>query len=1181
MSLIKLGEATTANIIDSTERLDAIATDPEIIERFKKYADNLKQIAPKAKDFLYFTAVMMHAAEASLLDENGEIKKDSSGRQLSASWEKNGESVRWACSDNSVRPYKNSNGDIFPEEELLKAHKKWIGKPLCLDHKSSSVDFVRGLIVDTFYDKKHKRVIALCALDKVNYPDLARKVSTGYSNNVSMGTGVGRAICTDCGRVARVESDFCDHMRNKSCYGEINYDLNPIELSIVVNGADSKAKIKHIIAKDLSKAADAMSQYLESKSGTISTDEWKSLQSELQSLSARVDKLVVRASADESEADGPTESLETMVEPEMGNETMPPNPPEPIPTWFASASANKLESVINKLEAKITHLQEELNKFSKNEELTMTNKKEAYYQGAGGVNEPTPGQVKYPNKDDQEAIRDREDKQMLGQSPFPGTGPVDGMHPGPASAGESEESRKRRLQRLAEAEERRLTREAALNKVKEAYHQGAGDVNEPTPGKPKYPNKDDYRTTRDKQDKQMTGQPPFPGVGDVDGLHPSPASADQKDELKRKQMLSRAKLSAKFVKAATPTGVPDRGNSRWDVYSSAESGGSQHLILSATVDELTGGKSDLMFESVATKEFGLNLLNRIKTQGFERTAALIKGAQMAPAPAAPVPAAPAPAAAMPPPPPPPMEDEQLDVPEGDGDPEDSIKELANDLSDLTQDASVKASDLEEAVEAMEGDAVALDKVPEAAPAEFEAAAASLESLQSMRKTLNTMLREAMQESATELRASAAELMLAQSVSEKYAGLSAKEKEYYIALVGDAKAAAKRSIADSKQLMGAFVKYAHGTDNLLKRAKAEFTMRKMGQSTMSPADTMDVKPGDTVGESMGGEKNVGLFETDVNRPAFERKLPERQRGSAVPGTTVAPKVDPAARDPKSKGTLLPHPSHKADDGAAADGVSLEVSPDMKVSDLEQLVETNPELDLSTKAGRAEYRAKLAQKGLKFQDLLNQAHPGGGFTTDLDVKPTGDLAKVETLEETHNKMMDIALAPPKVRKQAADIAKLVEAGQISAAEVGDLVSYGVDAEAVKYWKQYYAEAKDSEATDFAKKLVQDSVKQKTAEEQQKSEMKIKRAYDLAYEMRDSQMIEHNQVKDQVEEILKWNDEGFDSMKRVIAKQAMRKQASAVPQVGMLGTGDVILPSFSEERKEGDLVSALSSVFAGRKY
>src|SRR5690606_27264636 len=109
----------------------------------------------------------------------------------------------------------------------------------------------------TVYDDKRKRVIALCALDSKNYPDLADKVKTGVATNVSMGTAVGRAVCTEngCHTVARTERDFCQHMRAKSCYGEINMELSPIELSLVVQGADPKAKVKHIIASDVAKAA--------------------------------------------------------------------------------------------------------------------------------------------------------------------------------------------------------------------------------------------------------------------------------------------------------------------------------------------------------------------------------------------------------------------------------------------------------------------------------------------------------------------------------------------------------------------------------------------------------------------------------------------------------------------------------------------------------------------------------------------------------------------------------------------------------------------------------------------------------------------------------------------------------------------------------------------------------------
>ena len=182
MAFVKLGESfeiSSAHI----HQLEKLASDEDLdIERkMQKFAQHLKVIAPHAKDFLYFTCVMMHASEASLIDDNGNWKKHSNGNPVEAHWEKVGEGVRWVCSDSSVKPYKNANRDSFPEFELKTAHKNWIGKPLCLDHKSDSVDKIRGVIVDTVYDDKRKRVIALCALDKKNYPDLADKVATGVS----------------------------------------------------------------------------------------------------------------------------------------------------------------------------------------------------------------------------------------------------------------------------------------------------------------------------------------------------------------------------------------------------------------------------------------------------------------------------------------------------------------------------------------------------------------------------------------------------------------------------------------------------------------------------------------------------------------------------------------------------------------------------------------------------------------------------------------------------------------------------------------------------------------------------------------------------------------------------------------------------------------------------------------
>lgn len=260
MSIIKSGFIADNSLgIVSNAKLN---DDPAVHARFAAVTDTLRaeqkkrgatELSPYVDDFLYASCIMMHAAESALINqETGEVIKTADGKPVAGWFERydasdGRETARWVSPD-GVRPTKNNNGDIFPESELLKAYKNWIGKPLCKDHVSSSVDGIRGVIVDTFYDPKFKRVHALFALDKKNYPDLARKVEAGYATNVSMGTAVGRSICSECQNVATVASEFCGHVKARTHYGEINLDLNPIELSIVVTGADPRAKIRKIVA---------------------------------------------------------------------------------------------------------------------------------------------------------------------------------------------------------------------------------------------------------------------------------------------------------------------------------------------------------------------------------------------------------------------------------------------------------------------------------------------------------------------------------------------------------------------------------------------------------------------------------------------------------------------------------------------------------------------------------------------------------------------------------------------------------------------------------------------------------------------------------------------------------------------------------------------------------------------
>lgn len=224
-----------------------------------------KTAEPVAKinnGFLYAWCTMMHAAEASLIDqETGDFLKNAAGEPVVGYFEKcadskGKDSVRWISPD-GIKMYKNNNSDIFPEEDLKIAYKKWIKKPLCRDHVSNTVDGVRGYIIDTQYDPKYKRVYALFALDRVTYPDLAKKIEMGYVTSVSMGTGVARSICSECANVAQVESDYCDHVRSRRHYGEINKDLEPIELSIVVTGADPNAHIRTVLASLKKNAKDA------------------------------------------------------------------------------------------------------------------------------------------------------------------------------------------------------------------------------------------------------------------------------------------------------------------------------------------------------------------------------------------------------------------------------------------------------------------------------------------------------------------------------------------------------------------------------------------------------------------------------------------------------------------------------------------------------------------------------------------------------------------------------------------------------------------------------------------------------------------------------------------------------------------------------------------------------------
>lgn len=1153
MSFKKIGEALVISPED-LRPISAIGPDQLNIvdDRFAKVAKNLKTIAPKAKDFLYFSAIMMHAAEASLLDDAGILKKDAQGNHLSSNWEKDERgSWKWVCSDSNIRPYKNSNNDIFPEEELVKAHKEWVGKPLCLDHKSNSVDMIRGVIVDTYYDWPRKRVVALCALDKVTYPDLARKVSSKYASSVSMGTAVGRAICTDCGNVARTEPEFCDHMRNKSCYGEINVDLKPIELSIVVNGADPKARIRHIVAS----AANSIASYVSDKEKELSKlvahenvdpQEISTIKTDLESVVERLNSLVETA-----------KDVEEYEEAEESGE---------IPGEFEASSGDK-EAFKNEINIKLASITQQLSrlqnnvaKLANNEETNMTMESKAWHQGGGGDNDPS---VLPYAKEDYQTNRDKNDKQMVGQG-VDNTGPVDGMHPGYVSHEGTEEQRKKKLQRAAA--ERAARRKQAVEQAKAAanktaWHQGGGGDNDPSVLP--YP-KEDYQTNRDKNDKQMVGAKPFPDVGPVDGLYPG--------DKETKEKLSRAKLTAKFVKSAHPDGTDNPGQCRWQVYADKK------LILTATVDQLTNGKTKLLYGAVANKEFGKDILARLRTDSFENVkTALLSNAQGAPMPEAapaPAPAMPGTDSAMP---------EEMTDAGGSGDPKEQLPELLtqaeNTLADIR--AAVDAL-LEDPSEELEG----FDELAEGMPAQ----AAKLFSFQ---KKVGSAITVGMKKAAKELSDHVEELRMSKHIYENSSKVSAEKLNYVDKLTNDACEETKQTLASCFKLMKAFVKYANGTKSLLKQAQLPLSDPEIGSG--GPGAGYEVDLDETLGDTP--DRPEVSFEDIVEKdrarlnPQLQRLEPGIGEGVAYTPEDAGEEEDiyegEGALDYEGPGLVMP-PAPKEDMGMADLGPNGEVK-----TTLDELAGLASEVDaaltvesaatapnLSTKEGRAAYREKLAQKGLKFNPVLNEAHQGG-VTTQLDNKPQKDLAKVETLEETNKAMMDVATAPPKVRLAAEDIHRLVVSGRIDPDnDFPGLISNGLDPAAVKYWKQYYAQG-DSEASQFATELVKDTAKKKAAEDQQAYEVKISRAYELAYDMVHRGMIsnERSAVTEQVKEIMSFDNTGFDSMKRFVDRQAPLAKQASIPQVGLLDANSVTFPAPPGAGSgQNDLASELSQLWSG---
>ena len=160
---------------------------------------------------------------------------------------------KWGC---------NGNYDYFPWEEIKKAANTAIGKGFYIEHKEDSFEDAKGLILDVFPNDEEEFLVALCAIDKNEFPEFIQQILDGTYNQVSMSCLASECECSLCHNVAHSFDDLCQHMnvnfpitylkgkkddRGNDIY-EINRDLCFTGLSSVAVPADKDAFVFDIKA---------------------------------------------------------------------------------------------------------------------------------------------------------------------------------------------------------------------------------------------------------------------------------------------------------------------------------------------------------------------------------------------------------------------------------------------------------------------------------------------------------------------------------------------------------------------------------------------------------------------------------------------------------------------------------------------------------------------------------------------------------------------------------------------------------------------------------------------------------------------------------------------------------------------------------------------------------------------
>jgi hypothetical protein len=721
---------------------------------------------------------------------------------------------------------------------------------------------------------------------------------------------------------------------------------------------------------------------------------------------------------------------------------------------------------------------------------TRAKARRAYWLGGGGVNEPTPGTPKY-KKEDAESIRE-EDKQMVGEPMETGS---EGLHPGDLEV-------KKKVLRAQELEARKLRRRA--------YFLGGGGVNEPTPGKTKYP-KEDAESIRD-EDKHMTGTKEM----GIDGMAPGDK------EIKEKVL--RAKLKAKFTKTA------GKKDSKWDFFADDQ------LILSASGDEIYGDELNENWDYLSSAQYGKDVMAHIRNEGLDKVAYLLKGADAAapampempamppmPAPEA-APAAPAPATG-----PAPAGTEAAPTPEAPK--ADDVSEKVNAALSAIEEKISEVRDL------MAGKTSGLAEVEVGTEAPMDAVLASVESL---------------------LDEAADEMALISEAFESGRGIEKAAK-----LAAEALADSKAIVAEADAVLAQFKKTA--TPDLkaraAKRAALLAKFAKFDDEEIAEHFEEETGPGhfEAVEEDftpeLDAEEELGTEKPKIHHEFDAKDKKEDKKDELKALKDEIKELKDKLKDCKC-GEEKEEEEEEEEEMCAHDK-KMEQCADCKIdgkplpagAKLEIKASKRDQLIAKAEAILGKYTLDLGKAENCTEPTFSQAHPKGGTTTELTGTKTPE-AKVETIEEAHKIMREVAESGPRnVREAAAELQEKVVEGKIKVADLDQLVSEGkADAEAVAYFKKYFAQA--SGAGSFGADLSKEFAASKKTASDDNYKIKLRRAYDVGLMAQDKGFISTTKeaLDSYVDEIMKFDDAAFESTKRVMAQYGAKvKTAGVLPVVG----------------------------------